>query len=206
MRKGKTLPSLTHALKREQTERNNLSVPRLPSGLLQLSSHLLLDLPTTVPMQPTAESVVHLALGILHETGRLATLNAALKAAAEGKETYADTEAVVDKEAAFYHYQRSAQAGNVEGELRHLKRRGCVCGCVCGIHAKNVAMMICALVHSGFQPRDYLTDLAVTDPKRALFYLELAAQRNRRSALLHLGELRFAHQSYEEALGHFEAG
>jgi hypothetical protein len=52
------------------------------------------------------------------------------------------------------------------------------------------AQMIMAQIHAGFTPRDFLPDVDVVDPKRAVFYLELAANRKSRSATLHLADMK----------------
>lgn len=79
-------------------------------------------------MSSNSAADVHFALATLHESGRLAMLQAALQAAAEGRQTIADTQHKPNYEAALFHYQMSAFLGNCE------------------------AMMIMAQIHAGFQP------------------------------------------------------
>ncbi len=51
--------------------------------------------------------------------------------------------------------------------------------------------MIMAQVHAGFCPRDFLPDLTdLVDPKRAVYYLELAANTDCKSAVLHLADMK----------------
>ena len=175
LRKGKTRPLITRHLSASKEEfvewKKSPNVPRA----LKKSDHNLVDLLDEVPFKNTGDGKIHAALGILHQNGRLAALYDELRATVEGKE-WVVSEEKPDLESALFHFQKGALFGDVE------------------------CMMICAQLFSGFEPRDYLPDMNVTDEKRALYYLELAAQRKHRSALCHLADLSKAMGKDEKAL------
>jgi hypothetical protein len=174
LRKGKTLPKITRCL----TEKRNLiaqrphSAPSIPKNLAP-SSHLLVPLIDTVPLQATPDAVVYLSLAGLHEKGHLAALYESLRlSSGDGSDKI---EAKPNLESALFFYQRAALGGHVE------------------------AQMIMAQLHAGFTPRDTLESFAVVDPKRALFYLELAAQRKHRAAVFHLADVRLSQNAFAVA-------
>lgn len=184
MRKGNTRPVLTRCLTGRAKPREQLASLIAPEGTNSVlkSEHSLVKLQSEVPMKPSPTSIVHLALAVLHEQGRLALLYEELKAVCDGKTQFSGSEKPPDLEMAFYHFQKSALKGCVE------------------------AQMICAQIFSGFEPRDYLPELSLRDEKRAKYYLQLAAQRNHRSAVLHSAEIEFAQEKYAEAAKLFIAG
>ncbi len=179
LRKGKTLPKITRCL----TEKRNIvvhrphSAPSIPKNLAP-SPHLLVPLVDTVPLQPTPDAVVYLSLASLHEKGHLAELYESLRSSTGESGGGGGDKAVEAKpnlESALFYYQLAALGGHVE------------------------AQMIMAQLHAGFAPRDVLADVDVLDPKRALFYLELAAQRRHRAAVFHLADMRFAQNAFAPA-------
>lgn len=185
LRRGKTRPVLTKCLTVKAGDISkaralpSIVSPRGASDALK-SEHSLVDILAEVPLEPEAEAAIHLALGVLHEQGRLAALFDELKACVDGEAVVADSGKPPDLEAALFHYQKAALKGNVE------------------------AQMICASIFSGFQPRDHLPEIDVLDQKRALYYLELAAQRKSRSATLHLADMKCAQEKWADAVALYE--
>ena len=188
MRRGKTRPVLTRCLTHAATNKKSA-----PGGLLSMTSprsaektlkasHSLVSMADAVPTEETPDAIIHLGLAVLHERGRLASLYAELKALSEGKEEFSVTSnEPPDLEAALYHFQKAALQGSVD------------------------AQMICAQIFSNFQPRDYLPEIGddILDSERALYYLRLAARKDR-FATLHYADMKFAQEQWQEAAKLYE--
>lgn len=181
LRRGQTLPTLTRhvslAAVKARSAPKNIAASRLVG-----CSHAGLVLPpeSDVPMEGSSLADVHFALGVLHESGRLAMLHEALQAAADGKDTIPVVKEKPNYEAALFHYQMAAFLGAVE------------------------AMMVMAMIHAGFTPRDWCAEIEFTDADRAIFFLKLAAARGNRNALLHLGDMNFAQGKFGAAADFYE--